>query len=119
MSRSRNTALLIGVVSFAAVMLAGAVAKWPELFPEEESIEQKLPFEAVKEIYESGNGAVDCETIKGSIAALQPFLAIQDFVPAQFAPTVTMPRRKMKPTISDLTVDRIMRLENHKKKVCK
>ena len=118
MSRSRNTALLIGVISFAAVMLGGAVAGWPELFSGEERIEQKPPFESVKQIYEAGTAAADCEAIKGSIAALQPFLAIQEFVPAEFAQTVTMPRRKTKPTISDLAIDRIMRLENQKKKVC-
>lgn len=116
---SRNAVMVLSVLTFIAVIIGGYVSQ-DEMFPEEqeESAEKKSPFEAVMEVFQQGDTAKDCETVTESLKALQPYLASQDYVPAQFAQTVTLPSRKTRPTVSDLAIDRTMRLEKRKEQLC-
>ncbi|MDH4070849.1 MAG: hypothetical protein OEV30_10545 [Ignavibacteria bacterium] len=115
---SRNAVLVLSVLTFIAMIIAGAVSQM-ELFPEEEEGGVQLPpYEAVREVFERGDLAEDCETVTEALKALQPYLVNQEYVPAQFAETVTLPRRKTRPTISDLAIDRTMRLETRREQLC-
>lgn len=100
----------IEVLSIVAVIIGGAISQ-KGLFLEEEGAVQLPPFEAVTQVFEQGEAAEDCETMAESLEALQPCLAIQDYIPARLVQTVTLPSRKSRPTTSDLAIDRIIRLE--------
>lgn len=111
------TRIVIGLFIVGAVLAVG-VATYRAIVPAEVSELEKPHFLLVEEVFEEWRNRYDCPSMDSGIVALKPFLSDTALLPDDQVQTVTLPKAKIRPTIGDLALDRTIRLQNIRKKLC-